>query len=170
MDWTALVDGPLPNVFLRHVPALVVLEDAPSDAPLQSDVLTVENVVVQADEPSDADVLTVGGEAPMDIDNGDVDVDLACSSCSSASSMSCAAPEENFLSSDSSECAPLAIDEEPPRGCSGPSCLPIVENFLPRKIPTAGFSKMQLCRYKRKSCWSMPLTWRCVFRKHCCFA
>ena len=64
MDWTALVDGPLPNVFLRHVPALVVLEDAPSDAPLQSDVLTVENVVVQADEPSDADVLTVGGEAP----------------------------------------------------------------------------------------------------------
>ena len=94
MDWTALIDGPLPNVFLGH----------PGDAPLQADVLTAENVVVQADEPSDTDVLTVGGE--------DVDVDLACSSCSSASSMRCA--EENFLSSDSSECAPLAIDEEPP--------------------------------------------------------
>ena len=123
MDWTALVDGPLPNVFLRHVSALVV----------------------QADEPSDADVLTVEGEAPMDTDNGDVDVDLASSSCSSASSRSCAAPEEHFLSSDSSECAPLAIDEEPPRGCSGPSCLPIVENFLPRKIPTAGFFRK--CNY-----------------------
>ena len=72
MDWTALVGGPLPNVFLRHVSALVV----------------------QADEPSDADVLTVEGEAPMDTDNGDVDVDLASSSCSSASSMSC--PAENF--------------------------------------------------------------------------
>ena len=102
MDWAALVDGPLPDVLLGHVPALVVQEYAPGDAPLQVDV--------GEDAPSDADVLTVAGEVPMQVDDGDPDVDLAGSSCSSASAMSCILPEE----SDSSECAPLAIGEEPP--------------------------------------------------------
>ena len=110
MDWAALVDGPLPDVLLGHVPALVVQGDAPGDTPLQVDVLAV------ADAPSDTDVLTVAGEVPMQVDDGDPDVDLAGSSVSSASAMSC----ENCLSSDSSECAPSAIDEGGPRECSEP--------------------------------------------------
>ena len=65
-------------MLLEHVPALVVQEDAPIDAPLQVQVLT------------DAD------EVPMQMDDGETDVDMAASSCSSASALSCSLSEENI--------------------------------------------------------------------------
>ena len=160
MDWTSLVDGPLPDVFRENVPAPALQEDCRGSAPLQVD---------GEDAPSDAGVLTV-----VDADV-DADVDMASSTCSSASAMSCDEPE-------SGECASLAIDEEPPSDSSVPCCLPIAEVPIGEGIPCQGMPPppktnqqevvggMRQSRFKRKSCWSMPLTWRCAFRGNCCHA
>ena len=122
MDLSDLVDGPLPDVLLEHVPALVVQEDAPIDAPLRVELRL------------DAD------EVPMQGDDGeiDVDIDMVSSSSSSASALSLR------LSSVSEECEglPLAIDEE---SCiSDPCALPVLEgiscpDFQSAKIATAKF-------------------------------
>ena len=114
MDWTSLVDGPLPDVFRSHVIASAVQEDCRGSAPLQVD---------GEDAPSDAGVLTV-----VDADVN-ADVDMASSICSSASAMSCHEPELALLGGESSECTSLAIDEEPPSDSSVPCCLPISEGI-----------------------------------------
>ena len=149
MDWSSFVDGPLPDVFRENVPASALQEDCRGSAPLQVD---------EEDAPSDAGVLTVV----------DADVDMASSICSSASAMSCDEPEFTLLGGESSECASLAIDEEPPSDSSVPCCLPIGEVPIGEGIPCQGmpppknqqevFGGMCQSRFKRKSSWSMPLT------------
>ena len=114
MDWTSLVDGPLPDVFRENVPASALQEDCRGSAPLQVD---------GEDAPSDAGVLTV---VDADVDTY---VDMASPTCSSASAMGCDEPEFTLLSGESSECASLAIDEEPPSDSSVPCCLPISEGI-----------------------------------------
>ena len=158
MDWTSFVDGPLPDVFRENVCASALQEDCRGSAPLQVD---------GEDAPSDAGVLTV-----VDADVN-ADVDMASSICSSASAMSCDEPEFTLLSGESSECTSLAIDEEPPSDSSAPCCLPTSEGIpcqgmLPKKIQQEVFGGMRQSRFKHKSCWSMPLTWRCAFRGDCC--
>ena len=120
MDLVDLVDGPLPDVLLEHVPASVVREDAPIDAPL--------HVELRSDE------------VPMQVDDGeiDVDIDMGSSGCSGASdlSLSCSVSEE--------ECQglPLVLEEE--RCISEPCALPVLEEISRRdlhsaKIATAKF-------------------------------
>ena len=57
MDLADLVDGPLPDVLLEHVPAGVVREDAPIDAPLQVELRTdSDDVSMQVDGETDVDI------------------------------------------------------------------------------------------------------------------
>ena len=60
MDWTSLVDGPLPDVFRENVFASALQEDCRGSAPLQVD---------GEDAPSDAGVLTdVDADVNADVD------------------------------------------------------------------------------------------------------
>ena len=159
MDWTSLVGGPLPDVSRENVLVSALQEDCRGSAPLQVD---------GEDAPSDAGVLTV-----VDADVN-ADVDMASSICSSASAMSCDEPEFTLLGGESSECASLAIDEEP---LVIPVChvafpsakFPSAKEFRakacppPKKNQQEVFGGMHQSRFKRKSCWSMPLAWRSAF-------
>jgi len=100
MDWTDLVQGPLPEELLEErVPAAALASD---DAALP--------------------VLEYQG-------GSDSDIEMALASgSSSASSLSCQCgkgSEYPLGNSDSSECGALSL-EEPPSACSGPTELPVV--------------------------------------------
>ena len=56
MDLPDLVDGPLPDVLLEHVPAFVVQEDAPIDAPLPVELSDADDASMQVDGETDVDI------------------------------------------------------------------------------------------------------------------